>query len=46
MANKGNIKTINQLLGILKSPYTEKKDTIEYQLPMITEKKYQTFCGT
>ena len=45
-ANKGNIKTINQLLGILKSPYTEKKDTIEYQLPMITEKKYQTFCGT
>ena len=45
-ANKNNLKPINQLLEILNNPYTEQKNIIEYQIPSISNEKYQTFCGT
>ncbi len=45
-ANQNNLKPINQLLEILNNPYTEQKNIIEYQIPSISNEKYQTFCGT
>ena len=45
-ADLGNIEPINKLLKILKIPYTETKDIIEYQIPSFSNKKYKTFCGT
>ena len=45
-ANQNNLKPINQLLEILNNPYTEQKNIIEYQIPSLSNKKYQTFCGT
>ena len=45
-ANKNNLEPINQLLQILKNPYIYKKNINEYQVPPVSNKKYQTFCGT
>ncbi len=45
-ANQDNFIPINQLLEILNNPYTEQKNIIEYQIPSISNEKYQTFCGT
>ena len=45
-ANKDNLDPMNKLLEILKNPYIEKKNMTEYQMPNISKKKYQTFCGT
>ncbi len=45
-ANKNNLEPINQLLQILKKPYIFQKNIIEYQLPTVSNQKYQTFCGT
>ena len=45
-ANKNNLGPINQLLQILKNPYIYQKNINEYQVPPVSNKKYQTFCGT
>ena len=45
-AEKNNFIPINQLLEILKDPYSQQKNIINYQIPSNSEKKYQTFCGT
>ena len=45
-ANKGNINLFNQLLKILKEPYVEQENITDYQIPSVSSKKYQTFCGT
>ena len=46
IAEQNDLKKINQLLEILSNPYTKQKDIIKYQYPSLTNKKYQTFCGT
>ena len=46
-ASENNIELFNKLLMILKNPYADQKNISEYQsLAPITEKKYQTYCGT
>ncbi len=45
-AEKNDLKPVNQLIKILKDPYTQKDDIINYQIPSNLDEKYQTFCGT
>ncbi len=46
-ADKGNLETMNQLLEVLRNPYSDQKNINEFQKPSaINNKKYQTFCGT
>ena len=45
-AEKNDLKPLNQLIEILKNPYTQKNDIHDYQIPSNSNKKYQTFCGT
>ena len=45
-AEKNNFKPITRLVEILKDPYSQQKNIINYQIPSNSEKKYQTFCGT
>ncbi len=45
-ADKNDLKPINRLIEILKDPYTQKDDILDYQTPSYSNKKYQTFCGT
>ena len=45
-AEKNDLKPITQLIEILKNPYIQKDDTLDYQIPSNSDKKYQTFCGT
>ena len=46
-ADKGNLEKINKLIAILKNPYGDQKGIEEYQATApISNKKYQTFCGT
>jgi len=45
-AEKNNFKPITQIVEILKDPYSQQKNIINYQIPSNSEKKYQTFCGT
>jgi uncharacterized protein YdiU (UPF0061 family) len=45
-AEKNNFKPITRLVKILKDPYSQQKNIINYQIPSNSEKKYQTFCGT
>ena len=45
-AINGNIEPFNKFLEILNKPYLEQKDTINYQTPLYSNEKYQTFCGT
>jgi uncharacterized protein YdiU (UPF0061 family) len=45
-AEKNNFKPITRLVEILKDPYSQQKNIINYQTPSNSEKKYQTFCGT
>ena len=45
-AEKNDLKPLNQLIEILKDPYTQKDDIINYQTPSNLDEKYQTFCGT
>ena len=44
-ANKDNLEPINSLPNI-KNPYIYQKNINEYQVPPVSNKKYQTFCGT
>ena len=46
LANKNNFKMLFEFLEILKTPYTEKKNTYKYQIPSENNKEYKTFCGT
>ena len=41
-----DLKPVNQLIEILKNPYTQKDDIFDYQIPSNLDEKYQTFCGT
>jgi uncharacterized protein YdiU (UPF0061 family) len=46
-AHKGNLSPLNNLLNILKDPYTERGELMLYQMPdPDTDKRYKTFCGT
>ena len=45
-AEQDNLEPTIQLLEILKKPYSSQKNTTAYQIPIISDKKYQTFCGT
>jgi uncharacterized protein YdiU (UPF0061 family) len=46
-ANENDIKLFDKLLKILKNPYAIQKNISGYQSQApITEKKYQTYCGT
>tara|TARA_B100001121_G_C18671195_1_gene613945 strand:- start:529 stop:1980 length:1452 start_codon:yes stop_codon:yes gene_type:complete len=45
-ANKNDLEPINKLLEILKKPYSEQKDILDFQSLPLLDKKYQTFCGT
>ncbi len=46
-ANNEDLNPLKNLLEILKKPYEDHKNIIEYQSPAkISDKKYQTFCGT
>ena len=45
-AEKNDLKPINQFIEILKDPYNQKKDILNYQIPSSSDEKYQTFCGT
>ena len=45
-AEKNNLNPIIQLVEILKDPYTQKEDILDYQIPSNSDEKYQTFCGT
>ena len=45
-ANKNDIEPLNEFLAILKKPYSEQKDILDYQVPSSSNKKYQTYCGT
>ena len=45
-AEQDNLEPTIQLLEILKKPYSFQKNTSAYQIPIISDKKYQTFCGT
>jgi len=45
-AEKNNLNPIIQLVKILKDPYTQKEDILDYQIPSNSDEKYQTFCGT
>ena len=45
-ANKSNTKPLIKLLEVLKNPYFEQKNIIDYQKPSSSKEKYQTFCGT
>jgi uncharacterized protein YdiU (UPF0061 family) len=45
-AEKNNLEPLNKLVEILKNPYIQKDDTLDYQIPSNSDEKYQTFCGT
>ena len=46
-ADKGNLDEMKKLLTILKNPYDIQNNIEEYQAPAaLSNKKYQTFCGT
>ncbi len=46
-SNNGDLKPTHKLLNILKKPYEDKLEIVDYQLsPTSSEKIYKTFCGT
>ena len=45
-AEKNDFKPLNQLVEILKDPYSQKDNIFNYQIPSNSVEKYQTFCGT
>ena len=45
-ANQNNFEPLERLLEILKKPYNNQSDILDYQIPSSSYKKYQTFCGT
>ncbi len=46
-ADEGNLEVMINLLSILKKPYDLQKNSADYQSPpLLSDQKYQTFCGT
>lgn len=46
-AEEGNFEVVINLLSILKKPYDLQKNSADYQSPpLLSNQKYQTFCGT
>ncbi len=45
-AEKDNFESINQLIEILKKPYSQQKNILKYQISSNFNENYQTFCGT
>ena len=45
-AEECDLKPINEILKVLRKPYTKQEDILNYQIPKLTKEKYQTFCGT
>ena len=45
-ANQNNFEPLERLLEILKKPYNNQSDILDYQIPPSSDEKYQTFCGT
>tara|TARA_B100000029_G_scaffold4988_1_gene5628 strand:- start:898 stop:2340 length:1443 start_codon:yes stop_codon:yes gene_type:complete len=46
-ADEGNFGVMINLLSILKKPYNLQKNSLDYQSPpLLSDQKYQTFCGT
>ena len=45
-ANQNNFEPLERLLEILKKPYNNQSDILDYQIPSSSNEKYQTFCGT
>ena len=46
-ANRGDLEKMNKFLEILRRPYENRENIIEYQIAApISNIKYQTFCGT
>jgi len=46
-ANNGDLKVMNKLLAVLKKPYENQSNIIDFQSPApLSNKAYQTFCGT
>ncbi len=46
-ADKGSLDKMKKLLNILKNPYYNQNNIEEYQSPaLLSNEKYQTFCGT
>ncbi len=45
-ANQNNFEPLERLLEILKKPYHNQSDILDYQIPSSSNEKYQTFCGT
>ena len=43
---KGDLRSVNQLIDVLKEPYSHKKNIFEYQMPSDFNEYYRTFCGT
>ena len=46
-ANRGNLKPFEDFLYVLKEPYIDKEYLKPFQrAPELSERVYQTFCGT
>jgi uncharacterized protein YdiU (UPF0061 family) len=45
-AEQNDLEPFNKIYKILEKPYFEQKEIIDYQLPSISDEKFQTFCGT
>ena len=47
LANNGDLTLFNKLIEILKNPYLVNSNDLEFMSPApLSDKKYQTFCGT
>ena len=45
-SNHNDFKPLNQFLEILKKPYENNSDILNYQIPNKSNNKYKTYCGT
>ena len=46
-ANNGNLDLVKNLIKILEKPYENQENVASYQSPaLLSNEKYQTFCGT
>ena len=46
IAEQGDFNYIKKFIEVLKKPYSQQKNNLEYQLQSDLNKNYQTFCGT
>ena len=46
ISKRGDFEYVNQLIKVLKEPYSQQKNILEYQIPSNFNESYQTFCGT